>query len=321
MQLKNYKILKDLLEEFQQELSEVEDQIEQNKQHIKVAEVYLSSYINAESDDHKVFSPRDNSSKADEIDKINTQKNDYEDQNELLYKKRDKLCEHINNLKTVLEHKDFDFNVLDVQEKERQRIARDLHDTALQNLTHLIHKIELSSLYIDQDQTKAKLELSAVNKILKETINEIRNTIFDLRPMTFDDLGLKAALERLLVEINENKRYIIKSNIEDVSCEKKSALVFIYRIVQESLNNIVKHADAKKLYFSCKYIQGCCIIDIKDDGKGFKGNIAKDKHFGLALMRERISILQGKMEIKSRPGKGTEIHIEIPLDIYNDGNK
>lgn len=318
MQLKDYEILKNLLEEFQQELSEVEDQIEQNKQHIKVAEVYLSSYINSVSDDHKFFSPRDNSSRTDEIDKINAQKNDYEDQNNLLYKKRDKLCERISNLKMVLERKDFDFNVLDVQEKERQRIARDLHDTPLQNLTHLIHKIELSSLYIEQDQTKAKLELSAVSKILKETINEIRNTIFDLRPMTFDDLGMKAALERLLVEINENKRYVIKSNIEDVSCEKKSVLVFIYRIVQESLNNIVKHADAKKIYFSCKYIRGCCIIDIKDDGKGFKGNIVKDKHFGLALMRERINILQGKMDIKSKPGKGTEIHIEIPLDIYND---
>lgn len=65
MQLKNYEILKDLLEEFQQELSEVEDQIEQNKQHIRVADVYLSSYINLESEDHKVFSPRDNSSQMD----------------------------------------------------------------------------------------------------------------------------------------------------------------------------------------------------------------------------------------------------------------
>lgn len=321
MRLKDYEILKELLEEFQQELSEVEDQIEQNRQHIKVAEVYLSAYINSESDDYKVFSPRDNSSRIDEIDKINARKADYVDQNKILYKKRDKLCERINNLRIVLERKDFDFNVLDVQEKERQRIARDLHDTPLQNLTHLIHKIELSSLYIDQDQTKAKLELSAVNMILKKTINEIRNIIFDLRPMTFDDLGMKAALERLLAEINENKRYVIKSNIENVSCEKKSVLVFIYRIVQESLNNIVKHADAKKIYFSCKYVRGCCIIEIKDDGKGFKGNIVRDKHFGLALMREKIDILQGKMDIKSKSGKGTEIHIEIPLDIYNDGNE
>lgn len=318
MRLKDYEILKDLLEEFQRELSDIENRIEHNKQHINVAEVYLSSYFNSESDDHKVFSPRDNSLQMNEMDKINIQKKEYEDQNKSLYQKRDELKERIGNLKIVLEHKDIDFDVLDVQEKERQRIARDLHDTSLQNLTHLIHKIELSSLYIDQDQTKAKLELSAVNKILKETINEIRNIIFDLRPMTFDDLGMKAALERLLAEINENKKYVIKSDIENVSCEKKSVLVFIYRIVQESLNNIIKHADAKKIYFNCKYNKGCCIIDIKDDGKGFGENLAKDKHFGLALMRERINILQGKMNIKSKPGKGTEIHIEIPLDIYSD---
>lgn len=321
MQLKDYEILKELLDEFQQELSEVDDRLQKNEQEMKVAEVYLASCVDSKSEDQKIFSPREDSSLAEEMDRVNALRDSCEEQNRMLREKKNQLRERINRLKVVLDHKDFDFTVLDVQEKERQRIARDLHDTALQNLTHLIHKIELSSLYIDQDQTKAKLALAEVNQVLKETISEIRNTIFNLRPMTFDDLGMKAALERLLSEVNEHKRYVVKSSIDDVSCEKKSVLVFLYRIVQESLNNIVKHADAKKIFFSCKYKNGWCIIDIKDDGKGFKENVAKEKHFGLALMRERVNILQGKLNIKSRPGKGTEVHMEIPLDLYDGGSE
>lgn len=321
MQLKDYEILKELLDEFQQELSEVDDRLQKNEQEMKVAEVYLASCVDSKSEDQKIFSPREDSSLAEEMDRVNALRDSCEEQNRMLREKKNQLRERINRLKVVLDHKDFDFTVLDVQEKERQRIARDLHDTALQNLTHLIHKIELSSLYIDQDQTKAKLALAEVNQVLKETISEIRNTIFNLRPMTFDDLGMKAALERLLSEVNEHKRYVVKSSIDDVSCEKKSVLVFLYRIVQESLNNIVKHADAKKIFFSCKYKNGWCIIDIKDDGKGFKENVAKEKHFGLALMRERVNILQGKLNVKSRPGKGTEVHMEIPLDLYDGGSE
>ena len=99
--------------------------------------------------------------------------------------------------------------IFKVQEEERQRIARDLHDTSLQNLTHLIHKIELSSLYIDKDPIQAKLELSIVEKSLRKTIEEIRNIIYDLRPMSFDDLGLKNALLQLLSCINEDQKYQI----------------------------------------------------------------------------------------------------------------
>ena len=179
----------------------------------------------------------------------------------------------------------------------------------------MVHRIELSSLYIDKDIVKAKLELSVVSKILKETIDEIRNTIFDLRPMTFDDLGLKAAFERLLSEININKKYFVLSEIDDVSCENNLVLVSIYRIVQEGLNNIVKHAEANRIDFICKSDSNYCIIDIKDDGIGFCMNTAiNEKHFGLSLMRERTWLLNGKIDISSNEGEGTSIHIEIPLN-------
>lgn len=211
------------------------------------------------------------------------------------------------------------YTFLNIQEQDRQRIARDLHDTSLQNLAHLIHKIELSSMYIDTDPVQAKLELAVVNKRLRETIDEIRSIIFDLRPMTFDDLGLKIALERLLTNLQEECSCEIISDIDNVSCETNLIAVSIYRLAQESLNNIIKHSQADKIIFSCKIKDDQCILDIEDDGVGFDSETPDDgkKHFGFMLMRERVNLLNGIIKISSEQGKGTKLHIEIPLDNYD----
>lgn len=205
---------------------------------------------------------------------------------------------------------------LNIQEQDRQRIARDLHDTSLQNLAHLIHKIELSSMYIDVDPNQAKLELAVVSKRLRETIDEIRSIIFDLRPMTFDDLGLKTALETLLLNIKNDCLCEIESDIDDVSCENNLVLVSIFRLCQESLTNFCKYAEAEKLVFSCKNHGKFCVVNIVDNGKGFSSEIPDDgkKHFGFSLMRERVALLNGKINISSELGKGTKIYIEIPLE-------
>ena len=106
-------------------------------------------------------------------------------------------------------------------------------------------------------------------------------------------------------------------DIDDVSCENNLVLASIYRIVQECLNNIVKHAEAEKIYFSCKNKNDNCVIQIKDNGKGFdlNGSI-EGKHFGLSLMKERVYLLNGKISISSEPKKGTEINVEIPLNLH-----
>lgn len=319
MNIDDYNALNDMLRDFRSELNELSIQLQYNRRCIKEADVYAKSFIDSESEDFKVFSPRnaENIYKA-EIEKTCSEKAEYEKICCELENKRSILIERINRIENILKNEKYNLTVLNMQEEDRQRIARDLHDTSLQNLAHLVHKIELSSLYIDKDPIQAKLELSLVSKCLKETIDEIRNTIFDLRPMTFDDLGLKAAFERLIDTINENQKYKVIQNIENVSCENNLVLVSIYRIAQESLNNIVKHADGSTIYFSCKCVDGMCLLDIKDDGKGFdaNGNVSGEKHFGLSLMRERVELLNGKLQINSQLGKGTEIHIEIPLEIY-----
>lgn len=314
----SYNILTELLSSFRQEFSDINTRIHENTLLIKEEEACVKAIEENDSDELKIFYPRSGNTlfQKEEIEKSNIRKADYEEQNRKLNEIKTNLEYKIHQLEKVLKYESRNITMMNFQEEDRRRIARDLHDTSLQNIVHLIHKIELCDLYIDQDPLKAKLELSLLSKTLKDVMNDIRNTIFDIRPMSFDDLGLKASLERLLEKINEDRKYEIVSEIDDVSCENNLVLVYIYRTVQESLNNIVKHAEAQRIFFQCKEHDGFCVIHIEDDGRGFceKLEVVKEeKHFGLSLMRERVEFLNGKIDISSSEGSGTRIHIEIPL--------
>ena len=202
MNFDDYNSLNNIVEEQRRQLRTIEDEIQYNQLCMKEAESYVRSFIDSEPVDFKVFSPRNAENvHRNEIEKTNQEKESYEKKNQQLKKRQDFLRKQIKQLEKILEYKKHNLTILNIQEEDRQRIARDLHDSSLQNLTHLLHKIELCSLYIDEDSVKAKLELSVVNKVLRETIDEMRNIVYDLRPMTFDDLGLKAAFERLLEDI------------------------------------------------------------------------------------------------------------------------
>ena len=207
--------------------------------------------------------------------------------------------------------------ILDIQEKERHRIARDLHDTTLQNLSHLVHNIELSSLYIDKDPIRARLELEVVNKKLKSVIQEMRNIIFDLRPMTFDDFGIKESFERLVDKLKETSKISIDYNIDNINCNNSLILMTIFRIVEECLNNAIKHSGGSKIFFEIKKDDNDnCIIVVSDNGVSFDSkNISssKDGHFGLCILEERVKLLSGTMQIDSKPEHGTTIKILVPL--------
>lgn len=206
--------------------------------------------------------------------------------------------------------------LLTVQEDERRRIAMELHDTALQNLAYIIHKVELSSKFIDMDPERAKSELSLVNNSIRSVIEEIRNTIYDLRPMVFDDLGFKAACERLLQKLNENRNYYIIADIDDIELESSIILTTIYRILQESLQNIIKHANATKIKVQCNYFHNILHLYVEDNGVGFEPDMVlklDSNHFGLKVIKERVELLGGTVSIISDKGKGTKIDISIEL--------
>lgn len=220
---------------------------------------------------------------------------------------------------TVSENPSFhmkQFSVIDAQEKERQRIARDLHDSSLQNLTHLVHKVELSSLYIDQDPVKAKLELATIESGLRKVIDDIRNRIYDLRPMTFDDLGLREALSDMFSLLNQDGKFEILMDIDEIDEEfaeeeKNFFLIMIYHIIKECVQNSIKHSGGNRIEVSLKKKAKVYLIRIKDNGTGFDVNEAtkKDRHFGLHVVEERVFLLGGEMRIDTQ--NGTSIEIEI----------
>lgn len=312
-----------------EERDEVKKNLDYNLAQIKEIEEYLVQIVEGEDSGFKVFSPRNAETiYKEEIENSKTKKRQLEIENQSHYKRLNQLEFYITGLSPLVDDEckkavtldsyDLGVNlkVLDIQEKERQRIARDLHDTSLQNLAHLVHKIELSSLFIDQDPLRAKLELASINKNLREVIDEIRETIFDLRPMSFDDLGLKESFERLFFKLKQSNTSIdISYDIEDIKCNNDLILMTIFRVVQECCSNAIKHSGGNLLSVSMKQKEGHFEISIEDNGVGFdieETKRIKQNHFGLKVMKERIELLGGKVLMKSAKGQGTKVIFEIP---------
>lgn len=207
-------------------------------------------------------------------------------------------------------------NILKVQERERQRIAMELHDTSLQTLAHVIHQVELASMYMDRDIVKSKLELAEVKQNIKIVIQEIRDTIFDLRPMSFENLGIAETIERFIDHVNKNHSFRIHSDIKNIDTTHYVILSNIYWIIQECISNAVKHSDGDEIHLKCYSEDKVCYIEIEDNGKGFvDGEYEKDdqKHFGLSMIKERVEILGGEIKISSIINRGTKIMVKVPL--------
>ena len=206
---------------------------------------------------------------------------------------------------------------LTILENERSRITRELHDTTIQNLVHLIHQIELTSHYIDEDPIRAKLELTTLSKNLKETITETRNIIYDLKPMAITDLGFEEALDEYISYLNTFSDikfvYFIEDDFNKIDNNK---LLIIYRIIQEACNNIVKHSKATNATINInKYKNSFFKILIDDNGVGCKKeDICKVHHYGLEIIKERVKMIYGNLEIHTDLEEGFHIAVIIPIE-------
>lgn len=215
----------------------------------------------------------------------------------------------------------YGIKILEQQENERGRIARDLHDSVVQVLTSLVHKSEICMKIVDVDAIRAKLELEIMSKTIRETIEEMRNIIYDLRPMSFDDLGLDVTLERIIKKIDSETEMNVSLKIEGEPKElQKVVQITLFRIVQECVSNSIKYSDGKNLNIRLMYYDDIVYLEIADDGKGIEnlhnpeiGNSDSHTGLGLNMMRERVSLLSGDIEIKTQVGEGTAIKIRIPI--------
>ncbi len=217
----------------------------------------------------------------------------------------------------------FGINALESYENERKRIARDLHDSTVQNLTNLMYKTELCTKLIDMDQVRAKLELQTMIRTIKGTIADMRNIIYDLRPMSLDDLGLISTIEKYIYE----KKSSHNVNIEFKTNKEKYKVLpivnlTIFRIIQEATNNAIKHGKAKKILIDLFYDEESISLTVSDNGIGFNESspkVSDDKMnsgFGLPIMKERVLLLAGQLSIESNNPKGTKIKVVIPVRKY-----
>lgn len=323
MDLAGYEIIQLIYDDLKKEQTRHLSKLNEKKIEIDAIDTYLNSLLNKEESDLKVFLPRKvETVYADVIEQNRHKKDELISECDEIEKQLHLENSRIDQLEKVLAEKTFmlhvkQLSILDAQEKERQRIARDLHDTSLQNLTHLVHKVELSSLYIDEDPVKAKLELATIGKGIRKVIEEIRNSIFDLRPMSFDDLGMKETIEKMLLLLNQEKQFHIVEDIDNIGMKQSASttqilFLSIYRIIQECVQNSLKHSGGNEIIVRLKEKDRYYKIVVQDNGTGFDLNEAakKEKHFGLSVIRERVYFLGGKIDIDTQ--NGTSIEIEIP---------
>lgn len=221
---------------------------------------------------------------------------------------------------------EYKIQLLEAQEMERQRIARDLHDSTVQDLTSMLHKIELSMRVMDMDSQRCKMELSNVLDNIRNVISNTRKMIYNLRPMSVDDIGidvtLKHAIAKIEQEWNRKIEYIIIGKPFHV---KPVVALSLLRIMQEACTNALKYADAKEICVVLEYTENDISLVIEDDGIGFntKKKVAKTKNsgFGLSIMKERVHLLSGEIQIKSEEGKGTTISIRVPNFVEEEENE
>ena len=202
--------------------------------------------------------------------------------------------------------------VIATQEDERRRIARELHDSTSQSLTSLI--VGLRMMETNCTQCASPTKATDLRQVASKTLDEVHDLSMRLRPRVLDDLGLAAALERLAHEWQA--RYKIPVDVviqlqERLPGEVETA---VYRIIQETLTNIVRHAQAKSASILIEKHGDTVRAIVEDDGIGFDVNTNQGElHLGLLGMRERAELLNGTLTIESAPEHGTSVFIEIPL--------
>ncbi|MEJ5240150.1 MAG: ATP-binding protein [Anaerolineales bacterium] len=210
--------------------------------------------------------------------------------------------------------------VISMQEEERRRIARELHDSTSQNLTSLI--VGLRMMEATCQQCPSQTRASDLRAIASRTLEEVHDLSLRLRPRVLDDLGLAAAIERLASEWEKHYRIPVDVAVqlgERLPGEVETAL---YRIVQEALTNIARHAQAHSVGILLERRGDYVRAIVEDDGIGFEPNTKfGERHLGLVGMRERAELLGGKLVIESAPGRGTSIFIEIPLTPFSSSDE
>lgn len=206
--------------------------------------------------------------------------------------------------------------ILTAQEEERRRIARDLHDDVNQRLALLMLDLQRIERQVGSLSAEAQDGVRNVLKGLEDLSDDVRYMAYRFHPSILDDLGLKAALQRLLDDFSSRtgvKALFVHQPLDHAL--DKTAATALYRVVQESLSNIARHAKATRVEVEVTVEEEEVVVMVHDDGMGFDRTAIERAESGLGLlnMRERLLTVQGSCEVESVPGKGTTVSMHVPL--------
>ena len=203
--------------------------------------------------------------------------------------------------------------VVEAQENERARLARELHDETGQALTSMLLGLKSLEDHVETDESRTAV--AELRQLVVATLQDVRRLAVELRPAALDDFGLVPAIERLAVMSGEQAGVSIdvRSDLGDrrLPAETETAL---YRIAQEAMTNVLKHAEAKLVRVHLSRSGRDARLVVQDDGKGFDSGQVRDGSVGLVGMRERIALLGGRLMIESTEGAGTMLTVEVPIE-------
>lgn len=223
------------------------------------------------------------------------------------------MGEELQNAKAK---QDFGLKIIEAQEEERKRLSREIHDGPAQMLANVIMRSDIvDKVYREQGPEEAISEINSFKKMVRAALYEVRRIIYDLRPMALDDLGLVPTLKKYLQTIEEYHNHS-KINFVNIGLDQRLPTkyeVALFRLIQESVQNALKHANASEIKVRLEMTKSAINVLIKDNGAGFDMNQKKPESFGIIGMKERVELLEGKIEIDSKIGIGTTISVQVPL--------
>ncbi|WP_409290533.1 sensor histidine kinase [Peribacillus sp. SCS-37] len=211
---------------------------------------------------------------------------------------------------------EFGLKIIEAQEEERKKLSREIHDGPAQMLANVMMRSDLIERVFRERSTEEGLnEVKDLKRMVRNALYEVRRIIYDLRPMALDDLGLVPTLRKYLQTIEEYNQGV-RISFVNLGEEKRLPAkmeVALFRLVQESVQNALKHAQPEHVQIKMECLKDRVTVVIKDDGIGFDSSAKKEGSFGLIGMGERVDLLEGSLSIDSNIGAGTVIIIQVPL--------
>lgn len=320
------------LEDFRKQRSEIEDKLHSNELDIQESRQTVELIKRDNNATGMIFMSTDKNTgfNTEEVIRLEQMISDMEKSQKSMKAEKDNIDKKISKLESILSNKDntgvetykyTSHDLINYVEAERQRISADIHDSIIQNLTAMMYKMELIKKVVDSDHNRAKLEIESGNKIIKDCIEELRNIIFNLHPMSLDDLDTEGVFNDFIGKIKQSTDMVV-----DYSYHSKlkhidnSVVIMLLRIIQELCCNSIKHSGGTRIQISVDITPDVINIIQSDNGKGYDYSIINNPKttsdntgFGLVLLKERLGLIDGKIKISDIESGGVEYKITVPV--------